>query len=156
MARAGPWSPHESRKLSLTLFWFRAHLPPLPSGEGAACAPGRDAEGRRSRGGRSVCVRLGRPPRLQGVRARRKPPPGHYEPGAPIGRLGTPKVTSRGVTPKGSRRAVVEATEKRPVRGGRGERTAGTPQAGRPKSFRRPPPRLFTRPESAPGMRPGW
>ena len=41
-------------------------------------------------------VRLGRPPRLQGCsgglrqepdgRARRHPPPGHYEPGAPIGR----------------------------------------------------------------------
>jgi hypothetical protein len=54
------------------------------------------AEGRRSRGGRSVASRLGRPPRLQGCserlrktpdeKARRHPPPGHYEPGAPIGR----------------------------------------------------------------------
>src|SRR3712207_6678972 len=58
--------PSRFRKKSLTLFSFRAPLPPLPSGEGAACAPGRDAEGRGSRGGRSVCARLGRPPRLQG------------------------------------------------------------------------------------------
>ena len=71
-------------------------------------------------------------------RARRKPPPGHYEPGAPTGRLGTPKVSSKGRPRSGSRRAVVEAAEKRPVRRGRGERTAGTPQAGRPRVFRRP------------------
>ena len=71
-------------------------LPALPSGEEPRAHRVMQAEGeavpRRALGG----VRLGRPPRLQGCserlrkapdeKARRHPPPGHYEPGAPIGR----------------------------------------------------------------------
>jgi len=79
----------------LTLFPFRTYLPPLPSGEEPRAHRVMQAEGRRSRGGRSVasdsggrrdCRALERRREAPDGKARRHPPPGHYEPGAPIGR----------------------------------------------------------------------
>jgi hypothetical protein len=49
-------------------------------------------------------------------RARRHPPPGHYEPGAPIGRLGTPKAAPQGAAPQRVPKSGGRGGWKRPVR----------------------------------------
>jgi hypothetical protein len=84
------------------------------------------AEGRRSRGGRSVAsdsggrldcrVFFGGALKNADGRARRHPPPGHYEPGAPVGRLGTLKVILKGVTPQRVPKSGGRGGWKRPVR----------------------------------------
>src|SRR3954469_25103641 len=77
-------------------------------------------------------------------KARRHPPPGHYEPGAPIGRYRHPEGhPERGDPAVGPRRAVVAAAGSAPSDEARGERTAGTPQAGRPKVLWDGPPLLL-------------
>ena len=132
---------------------------------GAACAPGHAGGGeavpRRALGG----VRLGRPPRLQGCserlrqepdgKARRHPPPGHYEPGAPIGRYRHPEGRSarRGPAAGPEERWSRRLEAPRPMRPGRENRGDAT---GRPTlkiHFRRPLLAFYSRPGSASGAR---
>src|SRR5215203_6940948 len=101
-------------------------LPPLPSGEEPRAHWVMQAEGRRSRGGRSVASDSGgrrdcrvvpeAPLKSADGRARRHPPPGHYEPGASKGRLGTPKVIPQGTTPRRVPKSGGRGGWKRPVR----------------------------------------
>jgi hypothetical protein len=144
----------------------RSHLCSRTSGEEPRAHRVMQAEGGRSRGGRSVasdsggrrdCRALERRREAPDGKARRHPPPGHYEPGAPIGRSRHPEGhPARGDTAEGPRRAVVERLEaSRPMRPGRENRGDAT---GRPTQefFSASPPRLFQGREPPRRSRPGW
>ena len=98
-----------------------------PLRRGAACAPGSgDAEGRRSRGGRSVASGLGRPLRLQGCSEGRRQGAGREEPedirprplraGRAHRALKAPQGHPKGSTRRGPRGAGGRGGWKRPVR----------------------------------------
>src|SRR5215207_11567008 len=99
-------------------------LPPLPSGEEPRAhrvmRGGGPAAGARWRSTRAAASTVGllleRLREAPDGRARRHPPPGHYEPGAPIGRLGTPKAAPQGAAPQRVPKSGGRGGWKRPVR----------------------------------------
>ena len=142
-------------------------LPPLPSGEEPRAHRVMQAEGRRSRGGRSVASDSGGRRDCRAASERLRQGAGRESPktSAPrplrAGRarraLKAPRRPLRKGRPRrGSRRAVVEAAGSVPSDEAGAREPRGRHRPADPKDpFSASPPRLFSRPGSASGVRPG-